>query len=395
MEVAPKVSEPSAPQGSQPMVVPFSLSFVHNVGTNGFRTDVIVRGFALNFVHGTHQRLDGAALGLLGNFLTEELNGVQVTPGMNLVWGNARGLQIGVLPNIVRDTLSGAQVAVAGNVAGDLARWAQVAVLGNYAGSLQGVQLGVGGNYAHAGVWGAQLAVGANVSMGDVNGLQVGLVSNIAPAFAGLQWGLLSNLTAEGQGAQLAFINVAKKMTGLQVGLINVAAEVDGDSLGLINVIGNGYHSAEIFADDTAPTVIGIKSGSRHLYSLATLGLDPFQESPTLHAGIGVGWHQQFFEKFSLDVDLQGLTPKFLPDFSNFVRREGGGLEARLRLLPRWDLMEHLSLFAGPVASLSFSFGSPDVESASYVPGLWTLAENDVFGLNFRPGFVAGISAPF
>jgi hypothetical protein len=391
-------SEPSAapePSGPEPVVVPLTLSLFHNVGLTGYRTDVIVRGFALNFVHGTHQRLDGFALGLLGNFLTDELNGLQLTPGMNLVWGRARGAQVAAGLNVVRDDLHGGQLSAGGNFVGGKSHWIQVAAGGNYATQMDGVQVGALGNYVHENARGVQLAAAGNVVMGDVFGAQIAVGNNTAASFTGLQWAVGNNVAWKGQGLQASVINVAREIRGFQLGLVNVAAEVHGESFGLINVIGNGYHAAEFYADDTAPVGLGVKSGSKHLYSLASVALDPFQVDPTIHFGLGFGWHQRLWEALSLDVDAQALSPKTRMDFSNLVNREGGAFDVRLRTLPRWNFWKHFAVFGGPVMNLAFAIGDPEVAGVSYAPRLWNLARNDIFNLDMGLGGAVGISVPF
>jgi len=71
-------------------------------------------------------------------------------------------------------------------------------------------------------------------------------------------------------------VNAARRTTrGFTLGVINVAPHDDGESFGVLNFIGNGIHDAYAYASDLFLTNVGVKLGSRHLYTSFGLGYQP------------------------------------------------------------------------------------------------------------------------
>jgi hypothetical protein len=179
-----------------------------------------------------------------------------------------RGVQATLLHAHTTGDLDGAQLTVGLNFVDGTMRGVQLAGLTNFAGDAAGVQLAWGWNFAHR-----------------IRGVQLAIAWNYADTSRGFQLGILNHAEDNG-GAQLGFCNRAGETSGLQIGLINMSGGGDGETLGVLNFVRGGIHGVTLYTSDTMLTNVAIKLGGRHLYSAIIAAFD----APWAGVGLGVGW---------------------------------------------------------------------------------------------------------
>lgn len=326
-------SEPAAEASASERWVPLRLSLLPNVSTAGLAEGDVTTNVSLNLIAGHAGKLRGVEMGAVANTLGQSMHGVQMAGVTNIVGGPATGAQMAGVTNVVGGPVTGVQMAGVANIARGPVAGAQMAGVMNVAGDVGGAQLGV-------------LNIG-----GDVDGAQVGVV------------------------------NIARKVRGVQVGVVNVSDDVTLP-VGLINIVREGQIHMQAWASDTSVANVGLKLGSKHVYTLLAVGLDPLSEEMRWNtsAGLGVmmpvgpGW-----------VSLDGLV-------SNRYRLDKlaneSMLHTQVRLLGGWQLAKHLSVFAGPTLNVLNDLGSREETSFGSEWMRWSGKDGRV---QMWPGLVAGI----
>ena len=260
------------------------------------RTDV--NGFSFGFIADRARRVRGFQFGIGWAQTDEELRGFQLAAAASLAQGRVRGFQLTGGANILRGEGRGFQLTGGANVVDGSYYGFQLAGGANVAtASMRGFQLAGGANVANESR-GFQLAGGVNLAQ-SMNGVQLAPI-NVAEDMRGTQLGVV-NTAVDATGVRLGVVNVARRSKGFQLGVINVAEHDDGESFALLNFIGNGIHDGTVFATDIMATNIGIKLGSRHLYTHLSVGYQPgdaLAAGPEVFtrgtrrwgAGGGLGW---------------------------------------------------------------------------------------------------------
>ena len=244
------------------------------------------------------------------------------------------------------------------------------------AGEVRGAQLSSGVNWSRGDVAFAQLSAGANVAEGAVRGVQGSAGVNVAAAVDGMQAAPV-NVARAVSGAQLGLVNVGGDARGLQLGLVNVA-RTSGVSLGLVNLIGDGLHRVDVWASESSVGNVGIKLGSKQVYTLVGAGwVGLEQDFWTFGGGMGVhlGRDRLWVE---VDDSVWGIADGV---------RLAPGIHNKLRIQAGVALHEHLQPFAG--VSLNHWIGTGAVwPSAQDLPARITPDKR----LAAWPGVHAGIS---
>ncbi|MHB8420941.1 MAG: caspase family protein [Myxococcales bacterium] len=326
--------------------------------------------------------------------LAGHVKGLQVAEGLNWITGDLEGLQLAGLANIDRGTVRGiqigelnwshtfigSQIGVAANIGTGVGRGVQVSGF-NWTGNLEGLQLGIA-NVATEDLRGVQLAEGLNWSTGTLAGLQLGGWGNVALGKAsGLQLGLV-NVGGDVQGAQVGLVNIAHDVTGAQVGLVNVSNAVDAP-LGIVNAVLQGQFHPEVWAGDASPLNVGLKLGSRRVYSLLSFGYDPLSSQPFFIGAAAIGVHFPL-RRFWLDADL-GLG------FERIVSAPTGpaNLLPKVRATFGYQFAPHLSVFLG--LALDCLVQPPESRSPNVGYGLEYDASSALTQVHVWPGPYLGV----
>ncbi len=367
--------------------VPANFALLPGMSTAG--EEPFRQNFALNFLVGRAEELDGAEFGLVLNWERRRARGLQAAAGGNLTEGS----------------LDGAQFAGAFNWAGEApSRGLQASAGFNYAGGhFTGLQASSGINAVNADLEGAQLSAGLNIAK-NVEGLQASGV-NLARRVVGAQVAGCVNIAEEVEGAQLAtctnvartigtqlgVINVASEVRGAQLGMINVAKRSDY-TLGLINIVEEGYLRVGLATSELLMPELFLKMGGRKLYAWYDLGIAPDGshaetslpgEGTAWSAGIGFGWHQQLSRRLFIDIELG--TKGFMRDGDNIEAMLGTARAALgLSLGP-------VELFAGPSFNALVDYeGADGLLDLSPVSNKIHTAVKGDRGWQLFPGFMAG-----
>jgi hypothetical protein len=191
------------------------------------------------------------------------------------------------------------------------------------------------------------------------------------------------NVAREMTGAQIGVINVAGKATGAQIGVINVAKEMDGAPIGLINIIGDGMHSVAVWTSETTQGTVGVKLGSKHVYSILGVGGSSYKTGYSSLVG-GIGGHKAFGPAW-LEVD--GI----IQDINHGPLFSDGQQEPLLtsgRISVGYNVVDRLAPFVGLSYNLAIPIaGVPYEDPISPVKGRQLQDTN----LTWWPGFFAGI----
>jgi hypothetical protein len=269
---------PHDPERRPRVFVPVHVGLVPFVGVNTIYGNHTINVVSVDAFFGWSERVRGAALGGLG-------------------------------VSVVTDEMYGPQLSLIGNVAAHRFAGLQAGVLANVAMDGYGGQAAVGFNYAH-----------------HLRGAQVAAI-NFAPRV---------------QGVQAGFINIAGEVDGAQVGFLNLALDVNGASFGLLNLIWSGYNHLGVHASDLAAANISATLGTKHLYTLYTLGMDPFADAAVLQ--IGVGGHIPINDFF---VDIDVAAGHVAEGFKITGRDPPDQLLTRLRIGGGWQPLDYFGVYGG------------------------------------------------
>ncbi len=333
---------------------PASVSFFPPLSTNGIEAGDVSSSFSLNMIGGYLGRLSGIELGGVFNIELDDALGYQAAGAANVVGGNFTGVQ---------------QAGAVGIVGGDVRILQQAGAVSVAGGSVIGVQMAGAVSVAGGGVTGAQVSGAVNLAGGRAHGLQMAGAVNIANEFS---------------GAQIGVVNIAGEGRGLQLGVVNIADDVDVP-IGLVSIVRNGQFHVNVWASEASLVNVGVKTGSRAIYNVFALGLQPAGDSTLLMAGLGIGGHVMF-APFFLDIDATGYNVYSTSDW--FVP-EGLDLLSKLSFTGGWQVNDFLAVTAGPTANVWVS----DREDGSAIP----LYDAPIFRyegnpfVRIWPGFTIGI----
>ncbi|MDB4988473.1 MAG: hypothetical protein JWN04_3651, partial [Myxococcaceae bacterium] len=254
----------------------------------------------------------------------------------------AKGLQLAAVFTDAGE-LQGAQLSFVANVTRSFASGLQLSSLVNYTGErLRGIQAAAGINYT-ALAHGAQLGLGINVAREELTGTQVGGL-NWARTGRGMQAGLV-NLAREVHGLQLGAVNVAAGgVRGAQLGLINYADEADF-SLALLGITRQGGAHVQLAFDELLAPAFALQLHAKYNYSFVQAALAPFGDERrgyTLGAGLGFKAPTRL-SKLWVDSEFGFHMVQPLHDFKRHLPNS----LYRIRVLARYELQPHFSVFAG------------------------------------------------
>ncbi|MBN2527708.1 MAG: hypothetical protein JXR76_15055 [Deltaproteobacteria bacterium] len=337
------------------IVRPFSIGFVPGLSTDSAASGEVLNHFSLNFI-GWQDHLRGAEFSILGAIRKGSVTGFQGSHLFNVVAGDMRGFQGSGIVNVAAGDTVGLQATGLVNVAGKSFRGIQASGLGNFAGGpFVGLQLTGLANVVTGDGTGFQGSGLVNVTSGAMNGFQAtGLVNVSKKGGKGVQASGVANVaTGDFKGLQLSLVNVGTHVTGAQVGLINIASKsMKGAALGLINFAGDGIFAPTIWVSPASMVNLGLKMGTRNVYSLLGAGVHPVGDDKRTSLAFGFGVHGDVSKRLWLEFDLMHNRlhdRKF--DFEScdvdFIE------QARLNLGFRFA--DDFSLYAGPTLDVLVS----------------------------------------
>ena len=278
----------------------FSLKLIGR----SYRIDGLDIGM-LNFIT---EDLNGIQLAAISNFVGRDVNGVQAAGTFNILEGDVDGVQLAGVFNITSGEIDGAQAAGVFNIAGGDASFFQGAGVFNIAeGGVDGFQGSGVFNIADGDVNGFQGAGVFNIAEGEVDGFQGAGVFNIAGGVDGVQAATV-NTAGRVDGVQIGVVNIGGTVHGGQIGLINISREFHGLPIGLINIAGNGLFAPQAWSDDRGFTYGGLQFGAGAMYTLVFGGApyQTYQETAAVGAGLGLHFVLGSFYIDS-DVSIKGL----------------------------------------------------------------------------------------
>ena len=343
----------------------FAAALLPTVGGAG--EDTVVYS-SLNLLAGKNHTVHGVEIGGVANLLTGDQEGFEVAGVANGIQGYSRGFVVGGVANVIGEEAEGFHVGGVANVIGETA---------------VGFQVGGVANVIAKETTGFMVGGAANVLGGDSVGWHVaGAMDLVGKKMTGLQTSTI-NVAKEMTGAQIGVINVAGKATGAQIGVINVAKEMDGAPIGLINIIGDGMHSVAAWTSETTQGTVGVKLGSKHVFSILGVGGSSYKTGYSSLVG-GIGGHKAIGPAW-VEVDglLQDINhgPLFADDVQEPLLTSG-------RISVGYNVVDRLAPFVG----LSYNMSIP-IDGVPYEDPISPVQGRPVSDTNMRwwPGFFAGI----
>ncbi len=266
------------------------------------------------------------------------------------------GLQIG-LGTVSEGRTEGGQIAGAFAIADAPMNGLQAAGVFSWSRfRFNGVQIAGVANQARKHFGGLQIAGGVNLARKTAHGAQIAGVMNIG-GIEGLQLAPI-NISDDVNGVQIGVVNIARKVKGLQIGLVNIASELDGESIGAASVPRSGGIHGAAWGSNSLYGNFGIKFASHFTYSIFSASFHFEGQDKLIGPGFTFGFSHPF---------LTFLTPGF------FVQADVGGYRMFLtegsqrahdevyktRLILRYSVVRHLSLFVGGGAYLGLRGNAP------------------------------------
>jgi hypothetical protein len=310
---------------------PLNFSLIYPLATNvgdpnrATNIDLGILYTKVGYIHG------GAQIGLIAG-VTQQMAGAQI--GLAAVSeGPTYGAQIAGAFALSDAPFDGAQIA-------GLFAWSRF--------RFNGLQVAGAVNQARKHFAGVQIAGGVNVARKTVHGVQVAGLLNIG-AVNGLQLAPV-NISSEVKGVQIGLVNIARKVKGFQIGLINIADDVDGESVGVASVPRAGGVHGVAWGSNSLYGNFGVKFASLYTYSMfsGSFHFERNGKDKLLAPGFTFGLYRPvLLDGLYVHADL-GVYRPFLIEGPQRVHDE----LFKTRLLVRYALARHLSLFVGGGAYL-------------------------------------------
>ncbi len=390
---------PSTPKGGD-LHLPVTISLIPWISTVGFQefNRNVTTNLSLNIIAGYHTKLDGIELGGVLNMKGVEVRGAQFAGVGNIVGGDVDGFQISGGLNAVGRNVEGFQISGGLNAIGGSVQGFQAAGGGNFAArNLQGLQITSGLNFVGRNVLsqGLQIAAGLNIA-GNLEGTQISAAANIALGrdqeanmpYAGTQIGVV-NIALGNIGTQVGLLNIAGHVSTTQVGLLNVSGRMSGVPIGLISFVKDNPLHLQLWGSDTEVANLGIRLGSRHVYSLLMVGSYPHGDLGRWSSGFGIGGHIPLGKRLFLNVDFITRTVGYTDGSSRNTWEYGEHTALnKLRLGFGWEQHKWFSVFGG----LSLNFLVSDRwDTSDFGYGFEHVYRTDDTTLRIWPGFFAGV----
>jgi len=210
--------------------------------------------------------------------------------------------------------------------------------------------------------------------------LQIAGIVNHCDGSTGAQIAGIANYCRESNGIQIAgIVNRCSYFRGVQIGLVNISDSCSGVAIGLINIVKtNGYFKLELSGDEMSYANIGLRSGTRKLHGIVSVGLQPEDlTDPVWNVGFGMGTLIPVGNRTSLSIDAMHHQVFFGHHYDeNYVTRLNVGLDQ--------VITRRISLYGGVTLNLLYTFTDDYNYEATYGSvepyhfGEFRLFDNDV-----------------
>ncbi|PLX16821.1 MAG: hypothetical protein C0597_07680 [Marinilabiliales bacterium] len=288
--------------------MPFQMTFVTTLGTNGLNAWNITNKFSVNLYAGYNGGLDGVELSSFAGVLKNNMVGTQIAGFGNGVLGTGNGVQLAGFANFVNKDYKGVQAAGFANVICGKSSAIQLSGFSNVAlDSFDGIQITGFANASVKEITKIQLSGFANYSKGNGAGQITGFSNVNTGSLKGIQLAGFSNVNTETvQGVQIAgFSNYTKKLKGVQIAPFNYVDSLEsGIPIGIFSIVRNGYRAFEISVNETLYGVASFKTGVKSFYNIISVGAS-YREGKYLWGwGYGIGTLIQLKEDWNLGIEL-------------------------------------------------------------------------------------------
>ncbi|GAB5538274.1 MAG: hypothetical protein Salg2KO_03770 [Salibacteraceae bacterium] len=289
--------------------MPYQITFVPPMSTNGFMASKTTHTVSLNIVAGYNGGVNGIEAAGFANVLVNDMKGTQAAGFANVVRGNMKGAQAAGFSNYVHGSSEGIMLAGFTNHSNHGARAVQAAGFSNQAlgsvkgsqlagfanmckDSLSGLQASGFANYAGSHTSGGQAAGFANVAKGDLQGVQAAGFANTAVGEVdGAQIAGFANAAFNVNGGQASgFLNMADTVRGVQISFINVADTfAKGAPIGFLSYVHKGYRNYSIGVNELGWVEGQFRTGVSRLHNVFAASLNPIPSMSSWAYGVGLG----------------------------------------------------------------------------------------------------------
>lgn len=332
----------------------FHYGFIHPLEVGGKNAKERNYNFSLNILNGYTGSIKGLEFGLI-NLNKYHVHGFQ-TGLVNVLQGNSKGIQIGLFTNVNLGTGVGMQLSGLWTFQQKKFIGFQFSWFGNTVmDDMYGAQLSHLSNHTQGDMKGIQFALGPNTVWKNAQGIQMSATINIAKEWQdGVQFGFLGNYAKYSKGIQFGAVNIGLQKSGFQIGLINYSGDGrTAATLGLINIVKHGYNKIELWGGEFQSFNLAFKYGGNKLYSLVSLGTNPFNENKFWTTGWGFGTHITFSKRFYCDIDQVTSLVHINEAFS--FGKDKTTIINQVRFTCGFEITPWMAIFIGPVWNSLFS----------------------------------------
>lgn len=296
--------------------MPFHLSYIYPLSTNGLQAHKIQNKVSVNILVGVSAGVGSFEGAGFGNLTDGNVNGTQLAGFFNANRGNVRGVQAAGFFNSVDGAFKGGQFAGFANV---------------NTGQFTGGQFAGFCNVNTSNMRGGQFSGFSNTVVGDLKGVQAS--------------GFVNVVTDTLNGTQVSgFLNYAKHVKGFQIGVININDTISGGlPIGFFSYSKTGYHKFEVEGSNLPFASVSFKTGVEKFYNIFTAGAGTSSNDFVWGAGYGIGTLFALNNKLDMNIDITS-TQLYKED----IDIEKVNLINKLKINVAYSVTENVQVYGGP-----------------------------------------------
>ena len=319
---------------SSKKTMPFHLSYIYPLSTNGLQAHKIQNKVSINFLVGISAGVGSFEGAGFGNLTDGNVNGTQLAGFFNANRGNVRGLQAAGFLNSVDGVFKGGQFAGFANI---------------NTGKFTGAQFSGFTNITTSNTNGAQFSGFNNTVVGNLKGFQLS--------------GYVNVVTDTLRGTQISTVNYAKHVKGFQVGFVNINDTISGGiPVGFFTYSRTGYHKLEIEGSNLPFASVNFKTGVKRFYNIFTVGAGTSSTDFVATAGYGIGTLFPISNKIDMNIDL--TSTQF---YKEDVDVDKINLINKLKINAAYAVSDRVQVYGGPSIDLLVHDKSVDSEINSFI----------------------------